>query len=54
MKISDLFFYLIALIVRASIVRYQYYTIHFRDKNSMQSALFFEYKNVTQIVSIFV
>ena len=43
---SNLFFdliALIALIVRAFIVRYQYYTINFRYKNVTQSALFFVY-----------
>ena len=37
-------FDLIALIVCACIVRYQYYTIDFRYKTVMQRALFFGYK----------
>ena len=35
---------MIALIVRAFIVRYQYYKINFRYKNVTQSALFFAFK----------
>ena len=40
-KSSKLFIY---LIVRAFIVRYQYYTINVRYKNVMQRALYFAYK----------
>ena len=54
MKSSNLFFDLIALIVREFIVRYQYYKISFRYKNVTQSALFCAYKNVTRSVGIFV
>ena len=53
-KSSNLFFDLIDLILRAFIVRYQYYTIKFRYKNVTQSALFFAYKNVTQSVRLFI
>ena len=44
MKISNLSFDLIALIVRAFIVRYHYYTIKFRYKNITKSALFLHIK----------
>ena len=40
-------FDMICLVERAFIVRYQYYTIHFRYKYVTQSAFFFSYKNVT-------
>ena len=43
-----------ALIVRAFILRYPYYTINFRYKNVSQSGLFFAYKNVKQSVRLFV
>ena len=45
-KELDFYSDLIALIVHAFIVRYQYQTINFRYKNVTQSALFFAYKNV--------
>ena len=45
---------MIALIVRASIVRYKYYEISFRYINVMESTFFFAYKNVTQSVWLFV
>ena len=41
------------MIVRAFIDRYQYYMIHFRYKNVIQSALFFVYKNETESVLYF-
>ena len=44
---------MIALIVRAFIVRYEYYTIYFRYKNVTQSALFLKYINVTLCVRLF-
>ena len=45
---------MIAPILRAFIVRYQYYTINFRYKTVTQIALFFAYKNVTQSERLFV
>ena len=46
---SNLFRDLIALIVRAFVVRYQHFTINVRYKNVTQSEFFFAYKNVTQV-----
>ena len=54
MKSSNLFFDLIALIVRAFVDRYEYYTINYIYINLTQSALFFAYKNVMQSVGLFV
>ena len=45
-KDIDLFFYLIALIIRAFIVRYHYFKIKYRYKNIMQSRLFLIYYRV--------
>ena len=53
-KSSNLFFDMIALIVRAFIVRYQYYTIKYIYINGTQSALFFAYTNVTPSVTVLV
>ena len=53
MKGSNLFFDLIALIVPAFIIRYEYYTITFRNNTVTQSAVFFAYKTVTEIVRLF-